>query len=82
MRKSNIATTFKEDVFGIFSFLSVAPSLVRSRFLDVTQRSLGGALRDIQKTAARETKLPQTLFQSEDKYKAIDMKMIFYFSCK
>ena len=35
-------------------------SLPRSRFLDVTQRSpqkflLGGALRDIQKTAARET---------------------------
>ena len=26
--------------------------------------------------------LLQTLFQSEDKYKAIDMKMIFYFSCK
>ena len=82
VRKSDIATTFKEDVFGIFSFLSVAPSLPRSRFLDVTQRSFGGALRDIQKTAARETKLPQTLFQSEDKYKAIDMKMIFYFSCK
>ena len=35
------------------------PSLPRSRFLDVTQRSpkssFGGALRDIQKTAARET---------------------------
>ena len=36
-------------------------SLPRSRFLDVTQRSskrkssFGGALRDIQKTAARET---------------------------
>ena len=32
-------------------------SLLRSRFLDVTQRSppLGGALRDIQKTAAKET---------------------------
>ena len=43
---------------------------------------LGRALRDIQKTAARETKLPQTLFQSEGKYKAIDMKRIFYFSCK
>ena len=43
---------------------------------------LGRALRDIQKTATRETKLPQTLFQSKDKYKAIDMKTIFYFSCK
>ena len=39
-------------------------SLLRSRFLDVTQsapnappaRSLGGALRDIQKTAAKETR--------------------------
>ena len=31
-------------------------SLPRSRFLDVTQRSpKGGTLRDIQKTAARET---------------------------
>ena len=33
-------------------------SLPHSRFLDVTQRSpytFGGALRDIQKTAARET---------------------------
>ena len=30
-------------------------SLLRSRLLDVTQRSLGGALRDIQKTAAKET---------------------------
>ena len=30
-------------------------SLPRSRFLDVTQRSAGGVLRDIQKTAARET---------------------------
>ena len=28
---------------------------------------LGRALRDIQKTATRETKLPQTLFQSKDK---------------
>ena len=32
--------------------------------------------------AVRETKLPQTLFQSEDKCQAIDMKMIFHFSCK
>ena len=30
-------------------------SLPRSRFLDVTQHSPCGALRDIQKTAARET---------------------------
>ena len=30
-------------------------SLPRSRFLDVTQRSFGGRLRDIQETAARET---------------------------
>ena len=43
---------------------SPLPSLPRSRFLDVTQRSpksskssFGGALRDIQKTAARETSL-------------------------
>ena len=31
-------------------------SLPRSRFLDVTQRSPKRALRDIQKTAARETR--------------------------
>ena len=34
--------------------MKVPGSLPRSRFLDVTQRSFGGALRDIQKTAARE----------------------------
>ena len=38
-------------------------SLPRSRFLDVTQRSpketFGGALHDIQKTAARETTLTE-----------------------
>ena len=28
------------------------------------------------------SELLQTLFQSEDTYKAIDMKTIFYFSCK
>ena len=41
------------------SFISLAKgSLPRSRFLDVTQRSpkRGRALRDIQKTAARETR--------------------------
>ena len=35
-----------------------ALSLPRSLFLDVTQRSPQGALRDIQKTAARETRVP------------------------
>ena len=34
--------------------MKVPGSLPRSRFLDVTQRSFGGALHDIQKTAARE----------------------------
>ena len=38
--------------FGIQISLPRSTSLPRSRFLDVTQR---GALRDIQKTAARET---------------------------
>ena len=49
-------------------------SLPRSRFLDVTQCSpkrkkvsFGGALRDIQKTAARETTtwLPRLWFQTK-----------------
>ena len=39
---------------------TLKPSLLRSRLLDVTQRSLGGALRDIQKTAAKETISNQT----------------------
>ena len=40
--------------FSRFTSFISGGSLPRSRFLDVTQR-FGGALRDIQKTAARET---------------------------
>ena len=50
----NLWENYKQD--------RVSSSLPRSRFLDVTQRSpkrgkrgVGGALRDIQKTAARES---------------------------
>ena len=41
----------------IFRFSYDSPILLRSRFLDVTQlqRNVGGTLRDIQKTAGRET---------------------------
>ena len=58
---------------GAFSLLLICIdatncSLPRSRFLDVTQRSLnasfGGALRDIQETAARETILTVKCFHS------------------
>ena len=49
----NLWENYKQD--------RVSSSLPRSRFLDVTQRSpkrgkRGGALRDIQKTAARESR--------------------------
>ena len=40
-------------------------SLPRSRFLDVTQRPQKGALRDIQKTVARETTCFAALLQNE-----------------
>ena len=47
----------------LMSECSINCSLPRSRFLDVTQRSpketFGGALHDIQKTAARETTLTE-----------------------
>ena len=43
-----------------FYVINVLSSLPRSRFLDVTQRFFGGALRDIQKTAARETMFYQS----------------------
>ena len=43
----------------------VKDSLPRSRFLDDTQRFLGGALRDIKKTAARETSI---CLQSDRKF--------------
>ena len=58
---------------GAFSLLLICIdatncSLPRSRFLDVTQRSpnasFGGALRDIQETAARETILTVKCFHS------------------
>ena len=42
------------SLYVFFFLMKVRGSLPRSRFLDVTQRCFGGALRDIQKTAARE----------------------------
>ena len=51
---------------GCLHGLKDGASLPRSRFLDVTQRSpksnftFGGTLRDIQKTAARETRTVPT----------------------
>ena len=51
-----------------FFHVDCRSSLPRSRFLDVTQRSrsrfFGGALRDIQKTAARETTAGQAGFSN------------------
>ena len=47
------------SIHFLYPFSLLSPdllSLPRSSFLDVTQ--CGGALRDIQKTAARETKFP------------------------
>ena len=47
----------------MYSVVEYTLGLPRSRFLDVTQRSpkrtfsFGGALRDIQKTAARQTNI-------------------------
>ena len=51
------------DSFNLLALIS----LPRSPFLDVTQRSLG-ALRDIQKTAARENRLLALKFIHELDY--------------
>ena len=54
-----LGRNLKSDEYWTSTTIYRPSSLLRSRFLDVTQRSpkepLGGALRDIQKTAAKET---------------------------